>query len=301
MEHIFIINPAAGKYDKTAEYTAKIEAACIPKHIPYRIEVSHAPGECIRIAREAAETGKEVRLYACGGDGTLNEVVAGAAGFGNASVTCFCGGSGNDFVKLFGSKEPFMDLERLLDCDTAEFDLIDCNGRLCLNTCCVGLDAKIGVDVPAYKRLPLVSGPVAYILSTLVNLFKGTHEHYVVEANGETVDMEMTLICVANGQWYGGSFHAVPDAVPDDGILEVLLVKALPLWKIPGVITKYQKGQYQTLPQIVRHIRTDALTIHCDGPAVAALDGEELRARDFTLRISGKKVRFFYPRGLTYK
>ena len=91
MKHIFIINPAAGKFDKTADYTSKIEAAC--RGLDYEIAVSREPGDCTRIAREAAQTGLEVRLYACGGDGTLNEVVAGAAGFDNAAVTCFVGGS----------------------------------------------------------------------------------------------------------------------------------------------------------------------------------------------------------------
>ena len=97
MKHIFIINPAAGKTDKTTEYTAKIEAAC--RGLDYEIAVSQGPGDCTRIARKAAETGEEVRLYACGGDGTLNEVVAGAAGFDNAAVTAYVGGSGNDFVR----------------------------------------------------------------------------------------------------------------------------------------------------------------------------------------------------------
>ena len=103
MKHIFIINPAAGKADKTAEYTAKITAAC--EGLDYEILLTQAPGDATRMAREAAETGREVRLYACGGDGTLNEVVAGAAGYDNAAVTCYVGGSGNDFVKIFDDRD----------------------------------------------------------------------------------------------------------------------------------------------------------------------------------------------------
>ena len=83
MKHIFIINPAAGKFDKTAEYTTKIESACAG--LDYEILQTEAPGDATRMAREAAKTGEEIRLYACGGDGTLNEVVAGAAGYDNAA------------------------------------------------------------------------------------------------------------------------------------------------------------------------------------------------------------------------
>ena len=116
MTHLFIINPAAGSRDRTEKYTKNIQKVCNARGLSYRIEVSAAPGDCCRIARQAAQTGKEYRIYACGGDGTLNEVVAGVAGYDNASVTCYRGGSGNDFVKIFGNADAFLDLERLLDC-----------------------------------------------------------------------------------------------------------------------------------------------------------------------------------------
>ena len=188
MKHIFIINPAAGSRDRTADYTEKIHTACHERNLDYRIEVSSAPGECFRLAREAAESGENVRIYACGGDGTLNEVAAGAAGFPNAAVTAFSGGSGNDFTKLFHDPEAFFDLERLLDAEEATFDLIRCNDDIALNICSVGLDARIGTDVASYKRLPLLHGFRAYAASTVVNVVKGIAEHYVVEIDGEVID-----------------------------------------------------------------------------------------------------------------
>ena len=298
MKHIFIINPAAGKSDKTAEYTAKIDAAC--KGLDYRIAVSQCPGDCTRIAREAAETGEEVRLYACGGDGTLNEVVAGAAGFGNAAVTCYVGGSGNDFVKIFEDRDAFRDLSRLLDADTAEFDLIDCNGDLSINICCVGLDSRVGAGMARFKRLPFVSGSFAYILSIVANLFKGISEHYIVDVAGERVDAEQTFVCVANARYYGGGFYAIPDAQPDDGLLDVLLVKKIHLWQVPGALAKYKAGRYKELGRIARHFRTDAITIRCDSDSPVNLDGEIRMAREVRMKISDKKIRFFYPRGLKY-
>ena len=299
MKHIFIINPAAGKSDKTAEYTAKIEAACAG--LDYEIIVSQGPGDCTRIAREAARSGEEVRLYACGGDGTLNEVVAGAAGFDNAAVTCYVGGSGNDFVKIFDDRDAFRDLERLLDADTATFDLIDCNGDLALNICCVGLDSRVGAGMARYKRLPFVSGPLAYILSTVVNVFKGISEHYIVDVAGETIDGEQTFVCVANARYYGGGFYAVPDAEPDDGMLDVLLVKKIHLWQIPNALAKYKAGRYRELGHIARHFRTDRITIRCDCDSPVNLDGEIRMARNVQMKIADRKIRFFYPRGLKFE
>ena len=300
MTHLFIINPAAGSRDRTKDYSEKIEKLCTEKGVDYRIEVSGAPGECARIAREAAQSGEEYRIYACGGDGTLNEVVSGAAGFDNVAVTVFSGGSGNDFVKLFSDPQAFFHLERLLDAEETCFDLIKCNDDYSLNICSVGLDARIGTDVANYKRIPLLSGFRAYAASTVVNVIRGIAEHYTVEVNGETIDKEMTMICVCNGQYYGGGFHPVPEADPTDGLLDVLIIDKVSRLQVAQVIGKYKAGRYQELPNLVCHFKTDRVVIRCDGPTAINLDGE-LRVSDVVeMRIADEKIRFFYPKGLTY-
>ena len=300
MKHLFIINPAAGSRDRTAEYTAAIEDACGKRGLDYRIEVSAAPGECRRLAREAAETGEEYRIYACGGDGTLNEVAAGAAGFDNAAVSILSGGSGNDFVKIFDDPKAFFDLERLLDAQEVSFDLIRCNDDYALNICSVGLDARIGTDVARYKRIPLLHGFRAYAASTVVNVVRGIAEHYVVEINGERIDSEQTFVCVCNGRFYGGGFNPVPEADPADGVLDVLLVKKVSRLQVPAVIGKYKHGRYRELAQLIRHIPTDHVRILCDKPTAINLDGELRTAQVVDISLAKEKVRFFYPRGLTW-
>ena len=298
MKHLFIINPAAGSRDRTADYTAQIQRLCAG--LDYEIAVSQAPGECRRLAREAARTGETVRIYACGGDGTLNEVAAGAAGFPNAAVTAWCGGSGNDFVKIFNEPSAFSDLSRLLDPEVTAFDLIACNEDLALNICSVGLDARIGTDVARYKRLPFFHGFNAYALSTLINLFKGISEHYVVEVNGERIDDEQTFVCVCNGRYYGGGFNPVPEADPADGLLDVLLVKKVSLLQVPGIIGKYKNGRYRELPELIRHFRTDRVRILCDKPSAVNLDGELRVAKEVEIQLARERLNFFYPRSLTW-
>ncbi|MBP3305461.1 MAG: YegS/Rv2252/BmrU family lipid kinase [Oscillospiraceae bacterium] len=301
MTHLFIINPAAGSHDQTEEYRASIVEACEKRGLSYQIRVSAAPGDCTRITREAAETGREYRVYACGGDGTLNEVVAGAAGRGNVAVTAFTGGSGNDFVKIFSETEPFRRIDRLLDADETEFDLIRCNDDYCLNICSVGLDARIGTDVANYKRRPFLQGFRAYAASTVVNVIRGIGEHYVVEVNGETLDARQTMICVCNGRYYGGGFNPVPTADPTDGTLDVLIVKEVSRLQVVQVVGKYKAGKYTDFPNLFRHLRTDHIRILCDKPTAINLDGE-LRMSDVAdIRVAEEKVRFFYPKGLTYQ
>ena len=300
MTHLFIINPAAGSRNRTEEYRSKIRQLCDSKGLQYKIQISQAPGDCRRLARAAAETGKEYRIYACGGDGTLNEVVDGAAGYDNVSVTVFSGGSGNDFVKLFSEPAAFFDLERLLDPEEARFDTIRCNDTLALNICSVGLDARIAADVSNYKRLPFLHSFKAYAASTVVNLCKGISEHYVVQIGGEILDGEFTFVCACNGRFYGGGFNPVPDADPTDGMLDVLLVDKVKLSEVPGLIGKYNHGRYRELGSVVRHFRTTNLRVTCDREVPVNVDGEAIFAKTVDFSIADEKIRFFYPRGLTF-
>ena len=300
MTHLFIINPAAGSRDRTESYREKIRAVCESRGLPYRIQISQAPGDCRRLARAAAETGGEYRIYACGGDGTLNEVADGAAGFPNVAVTVFSGGSGNDFVKLFDDPKAFFDLERLVDAEEVTFDMIRCNDTKALNICSVGLDARIGTDVSRYKRLPLLHGFRAYAASTVVNLCKGISEHYAVEIDGQRIDGEFTFVCACNGRYYGGGFNPVPEADPTDGLLDVLLVDKVNLFMVPGLIGKYKNGRYQELNHLVRHYKTKELKIFCDREVPVNVDGEALYAKEVEFAIADEKLRFFYPRGLSF-
>ncbi len=301
MKHLFIINPAAGSRNQTEMYRKKIAEVCQARGLEYAIEVSGAPGQCRKIAQRAAKSGDEIRIYSCGGDGTLNEIVSGVAGFSNVAVTMFSGGSGNDFARIFSQPEAFKDLSRLLDGEETHFDLIRCNADYALNICSVGLDARIGTDVASYKRLPLLHGFRAYAASTLVNVIKGISEHYVVEVNGERIDEELTMVCICNGRYYGGGFNPVPQADPADGKLEVLLVQKVSRLQVPGVVGKYKAGRYAELPHLVRHFSTDRVKIICDKPTPINLDGELRIAQEVDIRLAQEKVRFFYPRGLTWK
>ena len=301
MRHLFIINPAAGSRNRTEEYSAIIHKICRARNLDYEVRVSTAPGEATRIAREAAETGEELRLYACGGDGTLNEVAAGAAGYENAAVTVFSGGSGNDFVKIFDDPKAFFDLHRLMDAEVATFDMIRCNEDLALNICSVGLDARIGTDVANYKRLPLLHGFRAYAASTVVNVVKGIAEPYTVEVNGERIEGDQTFICVCNGRFYGGGFNPIPEADPADGMLDVLIVKKVSRLEVPGLIGKYKAGRYKELTSVARYIKTDRVKITCGKPTPINLDGELRTAREIEMSVAKEKIRFFYPKGLTWK
>ena len=131
IRHIFIINPAAGKRETTRRLEEQLSRLSVPHEVFYTREA----GEARKIAERAAAEGVPARLYACGGDGTLNEVVNGAAGHDFLAVTNVPKGTGNDFLKLFGPqyRERFSNLEALAAGPQTAFDLMDCNGKLGLD------------------------------------------------------------------------------------------------------------------------------------------------------------------------
>ncbi len=294
MRHLFIINPAAGKKNTTAQLEAMLDKLSFEHEVAY----TTGEGDAQRITEEAAAAGEPVRIYACGGDGTLNEVVNGAAGHDHVAITNVPKGTGNDFLKLFGPdfRTTFYDLEALAVGPQDAFDLIDCNGKLGIDVVCSGVDARIGAGVHRYKNWHFVSGMGAYVLSLLENvLFKGISRPLHVRMGDLEFDGESALLCVCNGRYYGGGFMPVPDAMPNDGVLDILYVKKVTLFQLPFLIGKYAKGLYKQLPEFVTEYHGRSVTFSSPQEITTVVDGEIMQSREFTIRLSEKKVNFFRP------
>lgn len=301
VRHLFIINPAAGKRETTPQLEALLEKLSFPHEVVY----TTGEGDARRFTEEAARTGEPVRVYACGGDGTLNEVVNGAAGHGHVAVTNVPKGTGNDFLKIFGPdyRTLFYDLEALAAGPQTPIDLMDCNGKLGIDVVCAGVDARIAAGVHRYKDWRFVSGIGAYILSLLENIFfKGIARAMTVHM-GEIrwEDKPASLLCICNGRHYGGGFMPVGDAMPDDGVLDMLLVRKVGLFTFLRLVGKYAKGLYREYPELIRDYHGDAASFSAKEPITVVVDGEVMLDTAFTVRLSEKKVNFFYPAGAGYR
>lgn len=301
MRHVFIINPMAGKRDSVRKLLEQLRTV-FPKD-GYEAYPTTAAGDARQLALEAAQPGDAVRIYACGGDGTLNEVVNGAAGFDNAAITNIPLGTGNDFIRIFGkdARQGFSDVAALKEGPWAPMDLIDCNGFLGLNTVCAGVDARVCDSVDKYKRLPLINGTGAYVMSLVENLCRGVKKPMVVDMGPIHYAGPTAILCVCNGRYYGGGFYPVPEAMPDDGTLDMLLIGDLTATQLAKYIGKYSSGRYKDCPpELVKSWHGDKVVISSTQDIVAAVDGEVIRAREFTIRLSEKKINFFWPTHLSY-
>ena len=301
MKHVFIINPSAGKNDSRQRIYTMAEALREKHGLDVRCMLTASVGHAATLARGLAESGEEVRLYACGGDGTVNEVANGIAGYANAAMTCIPIGTGNDFLKNFGADyEKFLDAENLWNGETQALDLIDCNGKYCLTIACTGIDARIAESVHEFGASPMLSGRGSYLASVAVNfLFHKIGRRWRVTLDDEVIEDTFALVSMCNGRYYGGGSTPVPEARMTDGVLHTVLVKNVSKARFATLFGGYSAGDYKKLPQDIIRVSTAKLVRieALEGDLTTCLDGESMHSQCVTLKLADKKVNFFAPKG----
>ncbi len=301
MKHLFIVNPVAGGRDRTQDVAEAAQAVLGPAGLEYEVYVTKAPMDAVEKIRAEAAVCDDLRVFACGGDGTLNECVNGAALLNNVSVTSYPGGTGNDFIKCFGEdKERFFDLAQLVYGEIRKFDLIESCGRYSVNICSVGADARIGTDVHKYSSIPVLgAGPMAYVTSLVVNVFKGLNMPIKVKCGDITYEGMSAIVTACNGQYYGGGFRPSIDARPDSRNLEFFIVKEVKLHEFPALIMKYAKGNWRALPQEkLYHVIGNHIEIETPEPIVVNIDGEALYSDHINFTLVPAAVNFIVPKGM---
>jgi len=301
MKHLFIVNPTAGGKDKSEYVRACAKEVFDVSGEEYEIYITKAPMDATEKIRSEASSCDKLRVYACGGDGTFNECVCGAAHLDNVAVAPFPTGTGNDFCRMFGSEgDLYRDLSALTQGSEYLIDLIDCNGRYSANICCVGIDARVGADVHKYSGIPLIGGATGYVVSVLVHIFKGLTRKMKIKCGDYNVDADMTLVAACNGRYYGGGFNPSIVARPDDGILDIYIIKKISLLTLVNLIGKYANGKADELTEYITHLRSDNISIEFEEDEVVNFDGEVMYTRKADLKLVPKALKLIVPKGITF-
>lgn len=305
MRHVFIINPAAGKHENALNVVPEIEAF-FATHKEFGtpiIEYTNGRGHATRLAEHYASSGEPVRLYACGGDGTLAEVLQGMHACQTAELACIPCGSGNDYLRMFEGRD-FRNIPALVSGHAQKVDLIHCNDGISLNIACLGMDAEVAYKMVKYKHLPLVSGSMAYNIAIADVFFHRIGKELTIklETTHGTIERKGRYLfaLAASGQYYGGGYKGAPMARPDDGILDFVLIKKMSRLSILKFLPQYKKGNFLDCPYF-EHFRGTSMTVHCDEGAVVALDGECYTGKDMTFSLCGHTVNFVMPANGTVK
>ncbi|MBR0230045.1 MAG: YegS/Rv2252/BmrU family lipid kinase [Erysipelotrichaceae bacterium] len=299
MKHVFIINPAAGPKNSFDTIKAMVE-----KHteIDYVIYKTQGEGDATIYVKKMCEDNPEeqLRFYACGGDGTMNEVLNGVVGHENAALTVYPSGSGNDYVKYFGGARLFLDLDSVIKGTEVPVDVMKINNRYALNVINFGFDTVVVKTMMKVKRLPLMKGKMSYIAGVISGLFGGRHNNCYIKADGELLnpDGEFMMCTMANGSFVGGSFNCAPRSIVNDGLIEVTVVKPVELIKVPDFIGKYTNGTFIDDPACQKYVtyrQARKIELDWDKPYDMCIDGELDLDSHFTIENLEGAVRFVVP------
>lgn len=301
MKHIFIINPNAGAVN--AYNTIKKELASYDGRLDYEIYETKGSGDATVYVRKYCEknTGVEIRFYACGGDGTLNEVASGAIGHPYVSVTCYPCGSGNDFVKCYGGAERFLNIADLIDSTEESIDIMRIGDRYCINICNFGFDSSVAKTMAHIKRKKFIGGKNAYTFAVLYSVFHAMKNKCKITVDGKSFhDGNMLLCTIANGKYVGGSYLCAPRSVNNDGLLDICLSRPLSKIRFAMLLGPYKKGNHLDDPKFKKYIlyaQGRSVEVDANEGFSISLDGEIVGISHFKIEILNKQLRFAVPKG----
>jgi diacylglycerol kinase (ATP) len=299
MRYVFIVNPVAGKKNPYGSVYPLMQEYFHQNGMECTCHITNQPRQATELARQQGEKGDPVRIYAVGGDGTLSEVAAGAVGLNHVEVGVIPCGSGNDFVKSFGPIKNFLSPEKQLAAKSQKIDMIESDGQYSINLCSIGMDAKVAYEMVKFKDIPYISGPAAYNLALVKVLLGKIGDRLKVEIDGErTCEGRYLFALAGNGRYYGGGYCGAPKAVPDDGLLDFILVKKPPLYQIPGLVKIYKEGGHLDSPAfktLVTFRRGREMKVTAFKPVIANFDGECRALEQVSFRAVPGAVRFIVP------
>lgn len=314
MKHIFIMNPLSGRKRSRRHITDAITSACTELGVDYDIYFTKEPLDCKRHARQLCEeadaAGQELRIYGCGGDGTVNELVNGVCGFDNVEIGVIPMGTGNDYIRNYGDVSSFLDIKALITGKSRHSDAIyfcaEYEGNVtegyCANMFNIGFDCNV-VDMTArVKNWPFVGGSLAYLISVAIILIEKKGADLTIKYDDGTVlDSRILLIAIANGCFCGGGVKGVPESVLDDGLMDVSVVKDISRLTFVTLFPSYAKGTHLNKKKIIdrniiRYTKEKALTVTANGESLRlCTDGEITTQKTVRFSIVEDAFRFIVP------
>ena len=305
MKHLIVLNGSAGGFD--AALKEKVDEAF--KGLDYEIYMTTGPRSVIPFLKEYLKKTKDtVRVYACGGDGTIHEVVNGVVGAKNAEVAILATGTGNDFVKIYGGKEKFQDFAALIKGEAHPVDVSELTGEgveeplYSINVINFGFDAIVGARGNYYKEHGLPEGtkegtnPYDYALKHDA-MKHGRFNDIEVFADGEKLNEKQILLAtLAQGQYVGGQFRCAPKSDNTDGLIDVCVLKTMTFLGLGMIIGTYTKGKHLDKPR-KKIVYRRAKEIKMVSPADfdVCVDGEMIKGNNFVVKVIPGAVKLVLP------
>lgn len=292
MKHYILVNPVSGN-KKGLKQGIVVKKLLKKYDIDATIVVSEYPTHLTKISKKLSAK-QDCRFYSIGGDGTLNEVISGIIGTNSEVVVIPCG-TGNDFIK---SISKYMSLRKIvinsLNKDATYTDVIKINNnKYCINILNCGFDAMVAKNVDYFRIIPFISGKMKYNLSIFYSLLTNKNFKFKIRTDEIVKKGNYTLIAIANGKYYGGGVIPCPDAIVNDGTLDVCAIDATRVRHKIFLLPKYQKGKHIGLKQ-ANFYKTKSINLVSIKKFPVSIDGEVFYTNKLAIKVLPKAVKIVY-------
>ncbi len=295
MNCIAVVRNSASGRGRTAAAWDAFREECDAIGLPIHHVATTAPGSAEGQARELA--GEFSVVAAAGGDGTLSEVANGLLGT-KASLGLVPLGTGNDFARALGIGTDVRLAAQTLaygdpfDCDVCRWTLADGTTRIALNVCGSGFDARVADRIN--RGIRGLAGTPAYLAAVFLELMSHRPAQFEVLADGVPQSAQAMLCSIANSQSYGGGMKVAPKASLEDGLLDLVLVRAVGKFRFLTQFPKVFSGAHLDLPEVhfqtVRQVR-----ISSEPPTPVLADGEVVGMTPVVYQVVPKALSVLRP------
>jgi YegS/Rv2252/BmrU family lipid kinase len=276
-----IVNPNAGK-GYGAKISPQIATSLQRLGVAFDLVQTRGVGDAIELARVAAAQGYET-IVAVGGDGTTHEVINGimadANGHPTATLGCIPAGSGNDFAVMNGAPTDLHEACQVIangHSQVVDLGLVTIDGSLRRyfdNAVGIGFDGMVTMETRKVKHL---RGMALYLPVVLKTIFLTlTTPHVELTIDGQTQKLEALMLVVCNGPREGGAFHLAPEALFDDGLLDIVIAKRVPRLEMLALVPRFMRGTHLS-HRAVSTVRGHSVEVRSQEPLYMHVDGEVL-------------------------
>jgi diacylglycerol kinase (ATP) len=291
---LLIVNPTSGR-ERAGGHAEPLAVALEPHFGSIDLFETTGDGDATEAARRAVDLGCDT-IFVAGGDGTLNEAVNGAwqaRGLDRVRFGIVPLGTGNDFAAALGMPPEIEDAVRIFAARRElRVDLGLVNGRVFLNTSGGGFIAEVSVAVT--PQLKTIAGRLAYLIGGAQALLEYEPVRATVRAQPGDLRIGLGLyaFAVCNSRLIGGGRLIAPEAVIDDGLLDVCLIEAMTAVEFVNLARKVADGEHVNDPR-VRYLQASSVTIELDRETRINTDGEVMTATSAEYSVLPKAARFF--------
>ena len=303
MKTTFVVNPAAGN-GSTGKRWDELSGRIGGLGVEHEALMTHARGDATELAARAILEGADT-VVAVGGDGTINEVVNGffmGADAPTAALGVLPMGTGGDFCRTVGIPGDFASAvhtiraRNLRTIDAGHIQMSGLDGGTLTRHFVNIADAGIGgVVVERVNRTSkLLGGRVSFQYAAMMTLLGYRPPRVVVESAQGKFEGAAQNVVVANGQYFGGSMHVAPGAIPDDGLFDVVIFGDIARFEALRSINDIYSGKHMQNPKVTSW-RTAELRVSSDERVLVDVDGEMCGTLPATFRVVADAIDLVVP------